>query len=179
MDVASKSSSGLSSLQIYESDSEQDEINEDEESGHHIPTSPRVKLKELKRHRTDDTSPVCTLRLAKQARHDDDAALPVPDIVKQMFSSSKENDEGQLRDDPSLHMGRIRSFPHARGNWASYVYLPCKKTHCYIDILIPPSLLLQCQLLTFAYLLMPNSFHDMKMKRVNITFTTQVLITHC
>lgn len=35
-------------------------------------------------------------------------------------------------EDSSLHGGRIRSFKHERGNWATYVYLPCKiyrKTH--------------------------------------------------
>uniref|UniRef100_A0A3Q2CPT3 U6 snRNA phosphodiesterase n=1 Tax=Cyprinodon variegatus TaxID=28743 RepID=A0A3Q2CPT3_CYPVA len=31
-------------------------------------------------------------------------------------------DEGNQRD--SLHGGRIRSFKHERGNWATYVYLP-------------------------------------------------------
>jgi len=28
-------------------------------------------------------------------------------------------------DDPGLHEGRIRSFAHERGNWASLVYIPC------------------------------------------------------
>lgn len=27
-------------------------------------------------------------------------------------------------DDPALHGGRIRSFKHERGNWATYVYVP-------------------------------------------------------
>lgn len=29
-------------------------------------------------------------------------------------------------EDSSLHGGRIRSFKHERGNWATYVYVPCK-----------------------------------------------------
>jgi hypothetical protein len=27
-------------------------------------------------------------------------------------------------DDPSVHGYKIRSFPHERGNWATFVYLP-------------------------------------------------------
>ena len=30
-------------------------------------------------------------------------------------------------DDPSLHDNRIRSFPHVRGNWASYIFIDPKK----------------------------------------------------
>lgn len=29
-------------------------------------------------------------------------------------------------DDPLEHDGRIRSFPHERGNWSTYVYIPCR-----------------------------------------------------
>lgn len=29
-------------------------------------------------------------------------------------------------DDPSKHEGRIRSFKHERGNWATYVHIPIK-----------------------------------------------------
>ncbi|XP_075146341.1 U6 snRNA phosphodiesterase 1 [Haematobia irritans] len=32
-------------------------------------------------------------------------------------------DEDNLTNDPSLHQGRIRSFKHERGNWATYVFI--------------------------------------------------------
>lgn len=32
--------------------------------------------------------------------------------------------EDEVIDDPSKHDGRIRSFKHERGNWATYVYIP-------------------------------------------------------
>lgn len=35
----------------------------------------------------------------------------------------------QLTEDSSLHSGRIRSFKHERGNWATYVYVQCT-TRC-------------------------------------------------
>ena len=35
----------------------------------------------------------------------------------------EEEDQGQVLDDPSLHDFRVRSFPHVRGNWASYAYI--------------------------------------------------------
>lgn len=44
--------------------------------------------------------------------------LPLPSAL---FDSPKPSQEPQ--DDPSLHKGRIRSFPHVKGNWATYVYV--------------------------------------------------------
>jgi hypothetical protein len=32
----------------------------------------------------------------------------------------------EVVDDPSQHGNRIRNFPHERGNWASFIYLPCQ-----------------------------------------------------
>lgn len=32
----------------------------------------------------------------------------------------------EIEDDPTLHDGRIRSFKHERGNWATLVYILCK-----------------------------------------------------
>ncbi|KAL1518170.1 hypothetical protein ABEB36_001832 [Hypothenemus hampei] len=59
-------------------------------------------------------------RLLKQQR------LPIP----AHFTYPKNNDRSmQMQDsNPSLHDGRIRSFPHERGNWATFVYIPFDMT---------------------------------------------------
>ncbi|XP_074864820.1 U6 snRNA phosphodiesterase 1 isoform X2 [Carettochelys insculpta] len=48
--------------------------------------------------------------------------LPVPDSVLNMFRDQEE----EVTDDSTKHGGRVRNFPHERGNWATYVYLPCR-----------------------------------------------------
>lgn len=45
--------------------------------------------------------------------------LPLPSILK----ISSDND--MEIENPLEHEGRIRSFPHERGNWATYAYIPC------------------------------------------------------
>ncbi|XP_044748014.1 U6 snRNA phosphodiesterase [Coccinella septempunctata] len=45
--------------------------------------------------------------------------LPVPECMKKIDSPT-------WIDDPSEHQGRIRSFKHERGNWATFVYVPCE-----------------------------------------------------
>ncbi|XP_044269184.1 U6 snRNA phosphodiesterase [Tribolium madens] len=42
--------------------------------------------------------------------------LPVPNFTINKLE--------EVVDDPGLHEGRLRSFPHERGNWATYVYIP-------------------------------------------------------
>lgn len=32
----------------------------------------------------------------------------------------------EVYDDPSQHDGRVRSFKHERGNWATLIYINCK-----------------------------------------------------
>jgi hypothetical protein len=54
--------------------------------------------------------------------------LPLPSALNSMFPAS----EDQL-DNPEEHDGRIRSFAHERGNWATYVYIPC---WYYITVMI-------------------------------------------
>lgn len=48
--------------------------------------------------------------------------LPVPESLKKLFCDSTE----EVEDSPQLHGGRIRSFPHERGNWATSIFIPCK-----------------------------------------------------
>ncbi|XP_031166306.1 U6 snRNA phosphodiesterase isoform X2 [Sander lucioperca] len=46
--------------------------------------------------------------------------LPLPGCLLAMFP----DEVGSQTEDSSLHGGRLRSFKHERGNWATYVYLP-------------------------------------------------------
>lgn len=55
--------------------------------------------------------------------------LPVPDTVLHMFR------EEQWVDDSDQHGGRVRSFQHERGNWATYVFLPYKPDEVFFDLL--------------------------------------------
>lgn len=54
--------------------------------------------------------------------------LPVPNI----FLCAKE--EVEHNDDPLLHGGRLRTFAHERGNWVTYVCIPCKFDLAYCHI---------------------------------------------
>ncbi|XP_074864822.1 U6 snRNA phosphodiesterase 1 isoform X4 [Carettochelys insculpta] len=57
--------------------------------------------------------------------------LPVPDSVLNMFRDQEE----EVTDDSTKHGGRVRNFPHERGNWATYVYLPCKIQEELLELL--------------------------------------------
>ncbi|KAM9814808.1 U6 snRNA phosphodiesterase 1 [Syngnathus typhle] len=50
------------------------------------------------------------------------ARLPLPGCLLSMFPDAEE----PQTEESSLHDGRIRSFKHERGNWATYVYFPYK-----------------------------------------------------
>ncbi|XP_030642128.1 U6 snRNA phosphodiesterase 1 isoform X2 [Chanos chanos] len=57
--------------------------------------------------------------------------LPLPDSVLEMFRGSEET----RPEDSTLHGGRIRSFEHERGNWATYVYFPYVPDDVFLDLL--------------------------------------------
>ncbi|XP_021948959.1 U6 snRNA phosphodiesterase isoform X2 [Folsomia candida] len=59
--------------------------------------------------------------------------LPLPSSMLSMFPSS---DSHPTNDDKEQHGGRIRSFPHMRGNWASFVHIPLNNSQnviCQIE----------------------------------------------
>jgi hypothetical protein len=49
--------------------------------------------------------------------------LPLPDSIIKLFDKEKDHE-----DDPSKHGGRVRTFAHEKGNWATLVYIPCMLT---------------------------------------------------
>ncbi|XP_037396248.1 U6 snRNA phosphodiesterase isoform X2 [Pygocentrus nattereri] len=57
--------------------------------------------------------------------------LPLPASLLNMFQDSEE----QHVDDCSQHGGRLRSFQHERGNWATYVYLPYEPDDVFLELL--------------------------------------------
>ncbi|XP_061450696.1 U6 snRNA phosphodiesterase 1 [Rhineura floridana] len=59
--------------------------------------------------------------------------LPIPDSVLSMFKDQE--DAEAVVDDSSKHGGRLRTFPHERGNWATHVYMPYEATEDFLDLL--------------------------------------------
>ncbi|XP_051830525.1 U6 snRNA phosphodiesterase 1 isoform X2 [Antechinus flavipes] len=57
--------------------------------------------------------------------------LPLPDSVLNMFPDS----EDELVDDVEKHGGRIRTFPHERGIWATHVWVPYEAKEDFFDLL--------------------------------------------
>ncbi|XP_077165905.1 U6 snRNA phosphodiesterase 1 isoform X1 [Paroedura picta] len=61
------------------------------------------------------------------------ARLPVPDSVLNMFRDQEEKET--VVDDRSKHGGRVRTFAHERGNWATYIYVPYEAQEDFLDLL--------------------------------------------
>lgn len=62
--------------------------------------------------------------------------LPVPESVLHMF---QEDPDDQAHEDLNKHGGRVRNFPHERGNWATYVYTsyePVEEFPDFVDMLV-------------------------------------------
>lgn len=67
----------------------------------------------------------------KKSKVLNETKLPLPHCVLNMFPE----DFDSQTEDSSLHGGRIRSFKHERGNWATYVYIPYNPVEEFTDIL--------------------------------------------
>ena len=49
--------------------------------------------------------------------------LPLPESIVKLFGTNADD-----ADDPNEHCGRIRTFAHEKGNWATAIHIPCKKS---------------------------------------------------
>ncbi|KAG7521777.1 U6 snRNA phosphodiesterase [Solea senegalensis] len=82
----------------------------------------------------DDVSDGCC-SARKRARTEDERViktrLPLPGCLLTMFPDEVE----PQNEDSSLHGGRLRSFKHERGNWATYVYLSYHPEEEFMELL--------------------------------------------
>lgn len=97
-------------LVVYSSSSEEEDSSSSQRDEDACPAKKKSKLEQ---------PPIKTSR------------LPLPHCVLNMFP----DDLDPETEDSSLHGGRIRSFKHERGNWATYVYLPYNPVEEFTDIL--------------------------------------------
>ncbi|XP_056596388.1 U6 snRNA phosphodiesterase 1 [Triplophysa dalaica] len=58
--------------------------------------------------------------------------LPLPESVREMF---RESEEQWTDNSEEEHGGRLRSFQHERGNWATYVYFPYDPEEGFLELL--------------------------------------------
>ncbi|XP_039209572.1 U6 snRNA phosphodiesterase isoform X4 [Crotalus tigris] len=82
------------------------------------------------------------------------SSLPLPDSVQRMFRDEEEKE--RVVDDCSKHGGRLRTFPHERGNWATHVYMPYEAGEDFLDLL---QLLLICGRTYVPLLMRQEEFH--------------------
>ncbi|XP_039209574.1 U6 snRNA phosphodiesterase isoform X6 [Crotalus tigris] len=71
-----------------------------------------------------------------------------------MFRDEEEKE--RVVDDCSKHGGRLRTFPHERGNWATHVYMPYEAGEDFLDLL---QLLLICGRTYVPLLMRQEEFH--------------------
>ncbi|XP_071083617.1 U6 snRNA phosphodiesterase 1-like [Haliotis cracherodii] len=74
------------------------------------PASPLNDTSECKRFKTSEPEIRRDVRL-----------LPLPSAIQALYDDGTEK---KRREDNSKHGGRIRSFAHVEGNWATFVYVP-------------------------------------------------------
>lgn len=111
----------------YSSSSEEEE-EEDRRAG----TGPKNSGSRECEAEEEDGNDGCPVR--KRARTEEQVTktrLPVPGCLLAMFPDEVDTQN----DDSSLHGGRIRSFKHERGNWATYVYVPHPPEEEFVELL--------------------------------------------
>ncbi|KAJ8927871.1 hypothetical protein NQ314_019615 [Rhamnusium bicolor] len=87
--------------------------------------------------------------------------LPVPDVLlNSKVSMIKHIDE------PTLHDGRIRSFVHERGNWATYVYIPFEEHEGIKELIL------------MIYNKVPRNIELKKAEDFHISLTRTVILKH-
>lgn len=98
-----------------------DDLSEDD-----IVPGPKVSTKRTHRSDSEDEEPgpkyfykqFCFFKLVSVTFLCLFIRLPVPALFK--------NNTQQINSNSEENNGRIRSFAHERGNWATYLYIPCK-----------------------------------------------------
>uniref|UniRef100_A0A1B6INN0 U6 snRNA phosphodiesterase n=1 Tax=Homalodisca liturata TaxID=320908 RepID=A0A1B6INN0_9HEMI len=60
--------------------------------------------------------------------------LPLPSSIVQLYKNASDTNRVP-EDNPEQHDGRIRSFPHQRGNWSTYVYIPYSEEEGFSTLL--------------------------------------------
>ncbi|CAG9864653.1 unnamed protein product [Phyllotreta striolata] len=103
----------------------------------------------------------------KRTHKDDDVnlsfkkRLPLPDS----FLRDNVVNEEHI-DEPSLHNGRIRSFAHERGNWATFVYIPLEQQDGVKDLV---NEIIRCA---------PESINLKPVDDFHISLTKTVILRH-
>ncbi|KAK7115116.1 U6 snRNA phosphodiesterase 1-like [Littorina saxatilis] len=94
------------------------------------------------------------------------SSLPLPGAIRGMFGApDTDSDSRDKGDNPEQHGGRVRSFPHVAGNWASYVFIP-----------VPPDERLKSFVDQILVCLRPLNFE--RMDNLHISLSRTVSIRH-
>ncbi|XP_071770196.1 U6 snRNA phosphodiesterase 1 [Centroberyx gerrardi] len=101
----------------YSSSSEEEKETESEAAASTDKSKRRPRSCQEEDGGNDDSSARKKLKAEEQVPK---TRLPVPGCLLAMFPEEAD----PQTEDSSLHGGRIRSFQHERGNWATYVYFP-------------------------------------------------------
>ncbi|CAH0547447.1 unnamed protein product [Brassicogethes aeneus] len=130
--------SALALICIYGEDSSDDDV-----------SGPRVSTKRV--HKDEDEENAVKRR----------ERLPLPSEFQKVENVS------EYTDDPSNHEGRLRSFPHERGNWATYIYIPYDKDHFGIQ-----------DLFSKIQLIIPSTIEIKPVDDLHISLTKTVILKH-